>query len=325
MAAGVAMADSRAVRSSNRDVGRCAWQARGGSVVVGMNRNSLRLRRFDRGQGDHCLVLLHGLGGTHRYWTCGPAPFELAGHRTVLVDLLGFGESPRPWMRYSVERHVAALHASLGGEQGMTLVGHSMGAALALAYAARYPSAVRRLVLLSLPCFGGLNQAVAWFAQQRGGWIFTNMWATALACVITRRVAGRLLPRLLSDIPREVAEDLVAHNVVSSTSSLWEVLYRHDLHAEAAATAQILPVLVLHGSADLTAPLAGAQELVARRAMWELRVLGGVDHHPWLRAPRECLRHIEQWFSRIRDLAPVSPAEPIACDAASGPEPKPLP
>lgn len=275
---------------------------------------TLPLKRFDAGHGRHCAVLLHGLGGTHRYWTSGPVPFALSGHRTVLIDLLGFGESPKPWIRYSVERHVAALHASLAGERCVTLVGHSLGAALALAYAARHPSIVRRLVLISLPNFGGVEGAVAWFARQRGGWIYTNMWATALACVLTLRVVGRLLPRLLRDIPREVAEDLVAHNMVSSTSSLWEALYRHDLRAEVGATAPTLPVLMLHGSADLTAPLTGAQELAALRSAWELRVLRGVDHHPWLRVPQECLGHIEQWFSRLGAPAPARAAEQAASD-----------
>jgi pimeloyl-ACP methyl ester carboxylesterase len=138
--------------------------------------------------------------------------------------------------------------------------------------------------------------AAAWFARQRGGWIYTNLWATALACVITRRVAGRLLPRLLSDMPREVAEDLVAHNMVSSTSSLWEVLYRHDPLLEAAALSADLPVLVLHGSSDETAPPEGARQLAAGRSAWRLDLLEGLDHHPWLRAPQVCLDRIRTWM-----------------------------
>jgi len=260
---------------------------------------SYTLHRLADGEGDRTLVLLHGLGGTHRYWTCGPVPFELPGHRRVLVDLLGFGASPRPWMRYTLDRHLAALRDALPDQGRLTLAGHSLGAALALAFAARWPARVDRLILLSPPCFEGVLGASAWFRRQRWGWVYTNLWATAVACIITRRVAGRVLPRLLRDVPREVAEDLVAHNMASSTTSLWEVLYHHDLMLDAARLATDTPVLVLHGKGDSTAPPAGARRLVAGRQGWHLEELEGLDHHPWLRAPRVCLQHIEAWLHRL--------------------------
>ena len=80
------------------------------------------------GDGAEDLVFLHGLGGTHRYWTNGRDPLTFVNCRTVLVDLLGFGDSPRPWCRYSVDRHVRALRLSLPQSGAMTLVAHSMGA-----------------------------------------------------------------------------------------------------------------------------------------------------------------------------------------------------
>ena len=159
----------------------------------------IALSRFEDGQGSEVLVMLHGLGGTHRYWTCGSVPFTVPGHRRVLVDLLGFGASPRPWMRYTLERHLDALDASLAGEGRITLVGHSMGATLALAYAARWPERVVRLVLISPPCFKGMAGAATWFARQPGGWIYTNIWATALARgtqygIVDHVVVGSRLP-----------------------------------------------------------------------------------------------------------------------------------
>lgn len=234
------------------------------------------------------LVFLHGVGGTHRYWLAGPRPPIFPAHKTMLVDLLGFGDSPKPWCRYTVDRHLDALDAALAGRSHMALVGHSMGAVLALAYAARHPTLVRRLFLLGLPYFGSQANAYRWFRRTPGGWIYTNMVATALACMFSRRVIGKLLPYLLRDIPRVIAEDLVKHNFLSSTTSMWEVLYRHNLAADARALPVELPVHCLHGTADSTAPVGGLLRLATRHPNWHVALLDEVDHHPWLRQPERC-------------------------------------
>jgi pimeloyl-ACP methyl ester carboxylesterase len=182
----------------------------------------------------------------------------------------------------------------------VVLVGHSLGAVLALAYAARYPEQVRALVLISLPNFGGERGATEWFGAKPGGWIYTNMWAMALGCVVTRRVAGRLLPHLLRKIPRELAEDMVKHNMASWVTTLWEVLYRQDLASLAERLDRHIPVLLIHGDADVTAPVEGVRQLMERRPDWKLLLLEGADHHPWLRQTADCLRVIEQWLDEER-------------------------
>ena len=268
------------------------------------------LYRLDKPGQSPTVVFLHGLGGTHRYWSCVGHDAVVPGQAVLNLDLLGFGDSPKPWARYTLERHLAAIHAALADHADLVLVGHSMGAALALAYTARYPRRVRGLCLISLPHYGGREGAQRWFAKQRGGWLYTNMWATALACVLTRRVAARLLPALLNDVPRAVAEDLVKHTMVSSTSSLWEVLYRHDLAADAALLPTRVPVRCIHGVGDTTAPLFGVQSLARGRANWHIELLHGVDHHPWLRAPRECTSVIRMLVDDVADALPPRPCEP---------------
>lgn len=138
-----------------------------------------------------------------------------------------------------------------------------MGAVLAVAYAARYPEQVERLILIGLPYFGGREQT---FRHMRNGsvldrWFFTNVTMAAVACMLTRRVFGWMLPYLLRDIPREVAQDLVKHTWRSFTSSLWEVIYNVDLKEVVDRLDPRLPVFCLHGEEDQTAPLAGVQRL----------------------------------------------------------------
>lgn len=246
------------------------------------------------GAGDNVIAFLPGLGGTTRYWQTRVAPLAV-DRRLLLIDLLGFGKSSKPRTRYSIDRHVGAVHRVLGERGPVTLVGHSLGALVSVAYAARYPTQVRGLVLLSLPYFGSFDNAREHFCRGPlpDRWIFTNLALAAVTCILTRRLFGQLLPRLLDDIPREVAEDLVQHTWRSSTSSLWEAVYRYDAAGDADRLDPAMRVRCLHGDRDPTAPLAGIRRLSAGRANWTLDVMAGVDHHPLLRDTHRCLRAIE--------------------------------
>lgn len=244
------------------------------------------------------LVFLPGVGGTTRYWESRVMPLT-HDHRVLLVDLLGFGESPKPWIVHSVDRHVAALRGVLGQRERVTLIGHSFGAILAVAYATRYSEQVTGLVLFSLPCFGDLKRALAYYRGRRGldRWLMTNVVLAAITCFVTRRILGRLLPRLLPDLPREVAEDLVQHTWLSSTSTIWQGVYHHDVARDADRLPDELPVLCLHGDRDVTAPLDYTRTLIENRPHWTLKVLPNVDHHPLLRDPSECLATIEDFVA----------------------------
>lgn len=240
------------------------------------------------------VVFLHGIGGTGVYWSAAEGGTHLPVG-TALVDLFGFGRSPRPLIRYTLGAHLAALEPVVAARAPSVVVGHSMGAALALAYARRHPEQVAGLVLISLPAYGGPEGAKRWFRQRPQGWFLTNMVLTALACMTTRRLVGPLLPRILRDIPREVARDLVEHNFMSSTTSLWEVLYRHDPAEDLRKLPPHLPVLFIHGDRDATAPVETVRQLVDLHPRARLVEFQGVDHHPWLRSPGDCAAAIARW------------------------------
>src|SRR6478609_2189282 len=96
-------------------------------------------------------VFVHGLGGV------GWAAFghiaghpTLGGHRSLVIDLPGHGLSDRPrdWV-YSLDDHAAAVAAvcAAAGVDGIDLVGHSLGADIAITVTGRNPGLVSRLVV----------------------------------------------------------------------------------------------------------------------------------------------------------------------------------
>lgn len=98
------------------------------------------------------LVLLHGFTGSTANWAHQQAVFA-AHYRTIVVDLLGHGqtEAPADPARYSMEQSASDLAGLLTtiAPGPVNLLGYSMGGRLALYFAAHYPYLVQSLILES--------------------------------------------------------------------------------------------------------------------------------------------------------------------------------
>lgn len=109
------------------------------------------------GQGASALVLLHGIVGCGDYF--GASYDTLAdGRRLVVPDLLGFGDSYRSASPsgYGLDVHLDALDEMAAAQQltgPLTVAGHSMGAVLALHWAARRHVQVQQVIAMSAPLY----------------------------------------------------------------------------------------------------------------------------------------------------------------------------
>ncbi|MES3025693.1 MAG: alpha/beta hydrolase [Pseudomonadota bacterium] len=245
--------------------------------------------------GAPWVVLVHGLGQqASRDWIPVLPPL-LERYQVLLVDLPGFGRSGRPDGVLSPKRYADFVQwvITRHTRRPVFVVGHSLGAAVALRHSHTYPQQVTRLLLIDA---AGLLQ--------------TTVFARHLAKVpdaIPGRVAGmRVMPglvRRVSSVLNHVSgqfQDLTASNANTLTMLAGSELARRYLYKESgninAALGLVndnfsallgdvgVPVAMLWGEHDPVAPLRTGIALRALLPMATLEVLPGVGHVPMSQA-----------------------------------------
>jgi pimeloyl-ACP methyl ester carboxylesterase len=130
--------------------------------------NGTRLRYLVGGKGSP-VVLLHGYAQTGHMWN--PILPRLAERHAVIVpDLRGAGGSAKPEGGYDKKNMAVDIHeltSSLRFDK-VSIVGHDIGLMVAYAYAAQFPQATERLVLMDafLPGIGPWKDV----------WLLRDLW-----------------------------------------------------------------------------------------------------------------------------------------------------
>lgn len=108
---------------------------------------------FGRGKP---IIFIHDLIGSWRYWWPSMQGISRQS-RAYALDLWGFGDSTKEKNLYSIESYVKMVDDfidKLTIAKPITLVGHGLGAIVALSFANRFPDQVSKLFLISMPVKG---------------------------------------------------------------------------------------------------------------------------------------------------------------------------
>ena len=98
------------------------------------------------------LIFLHGWVGSWRYWIPTMQATSVS-FRSYAIDLWGFGDTSKAEGRYPIEDQVELIHAFLEemGIMKVALVGHGLGAIVALLMAEKHPESVDRVLGVGFP------------------------------------------------------------------------------------------------------------------------------------------------------------------------------
>lgn len=228
------------------------------------------------------IVLLHGFLSSGHYFK--HIRQTLASNHTVItLDLLGFGKSPKPKLGYTYDDHFAAINYTLqklGVSKPFILLGHSMGAHIALKYAVQYPTSVKKLLLFNPPIFADYNEMVSAHKATSAKYrllLFSRTRHLLWFCIklIPRNVSRRRAPINLTESIRMGlrAREGSYHNIIGGATVL------SDLQKVSA------PTLLVTGTNDRPEYVKNLRHWQAPKNV-DSRIID-VDHHPLVRKHKE--------------------------------------
>ncbi len=255
------------------------------------------------------VLLVHGLG-QNGFTDWLPALPQLARRYHVLaVDLPGFGYSGAPSGKYSPTNYARILQGLLArhAKGPVIVVGHSMGAAVALRLASTQPALVSKLIIVDA---AGILHRTAFAKHGAGLPVSAANVPGALKDPVARAAEfGNSVVERIFGMP-----DLT--QILRQSDFAWELILRNRANANAAlalidedfsAAVHTLqqPTQIIWGEADSVAPLRTGQLLARRLPNAQLQTLSRVGHTPMLDAPNRFLALLSSALAS--DPAPAPP------------------
>lgn len=219
-------------------------------------------------------LAIHGAAMDRSVWTLLEAWLDEAGFGLNAVDLAGHGANDAP-APACIEAMADALAAGLeaAGTPPAPVIGHSMGALVAMELARRHPDRVLSLILLGVARPMTVNPDLIDLAERAPGEAAGLMarWAHAKSAPPTHAAATEAMVSRAR--PGVLASDLRAC-----------AAYEMD---PAIAALRAMPVGLILGESDRMTPLAGGRALAGALGTGAVRELAFAGHMTMIDRPRE--------------------------------------
>jgi pimeloyl-ACP methyl ester carboxylesterase len=269
----------------------------------------------DAGEGPP-IVLIHGYGDTADGWR-RVVPGLLADHRVIAVDVPPFGRSGQPRAPKLLDFYKGffpELLERLGIERA-TVIGHSLGGAIALHLTLERPELVERLGLVAP---AGLGKAPPWWWQALAG--YEQAWKRLLSIpspitpVLIRQGMTRFLDWRLFHDPRQMRETIDHLVSMHSSARDFDRLLAAGRCCIESYTGTLLedsvaidvPKWMVWGRHDGLVPAEHAASYASVHPDADVHVFEDCGHYPHIELPGRFNRLLREWIAATDQ--PVAPA-----------------
>ncbi len=266
--------------------------------------------RLASGQAERPLVvLLHGFGGSAFSWSATLDALEDWQFDVIAPDLPPFGFSERSGGGADWSDLVLALARQTAPGREVVLVGHSMGAGVAAASAARSQGMVTQLVFVG----GGPGQRRQRSAAWRGLLVVPSFGRALEVMAAHRLLEEETFAALLATaLGREpTAGELAGYREPLRIPGTYPALMRRMSQGADSSGWQATPAVAIWGENDARVPLRVGQRLQEQVPELELLVIPDAGHNPMETHPEA----FQALLAEVLDVPPT--ASPSARASAS--------
>jgi pimeloyl-ACP methyl ester carboxylesterase len=254
------------------------------------------------------VLLLHGFGASSYSWRHLIGPLTQT-NSVILIDLKGFGLSPKPKDgKYSILDQADLVYRFIRERQlgNLTLIGHSLGGAVALLTTLRLlespPSPVTSLVLIDAAAY---QQPLPGFLRALRtpliGWLAPALVPPKIQVAAILRLAYHDPAKITSEQIDEYARPLSSKGARYALRQTAEELVPHDAKTMTARYPTIqVPTLLIWGREDRIVPLTVGQRLHEALPMSKLVIIDACGHIPHEESPEKVLSVLQEFLASLK-------------------------
>ncbi len=274
--------------------------------------SAINLYQKQYGSGDPILCV-HGLGANIFTWRHFIRPFSQK-NKLILVDLRGFGSSPKPaTTHYNIEQHAEDIYQIILKEdlKGLTLIGNSLGGAIALLVALRLcehdPARLSSLVLIDA---GAYKEYLPTYLK-----LMRSFLGKLMVYLVPAKLAAKFVLKASYYNQTKITEEQVNAyaNPIQSEGGRSALLQtaRQCIPANSEEIITKLknitvPTLIIWGRHDAVIPLIVGELLDQDLPNSELEVFEECGHIPQEEKPGETIVSISRFMDAVHRGKPIS-------------------
>jgi pimeloyl-ACP methyl ester carboxylesterase len=250
------------------------------------------------------IVLLHCYTCSINWWLKLAPLLSRAGHRVIAIDLLGHGGSEMPSSGYTMQDQaqlVAQALSQLRVRGPVTVVGHSLGGAVAVALAEQSPKLVGRLVIVDSEPDNSYGNLDLLARLPYVPVIGEAVWRVKTSSLVREGLKEAFAPGY--DVPDQFVDDVkrMTYTAYDASSSDFDS-YVSESPLDQRIAALHKPLLAIFGAEDQIVDSHKALSVYAAVPGAQTALIQGAGHSPNVEKPVQTARLI------LRFAKPLFPA-----------------